>query len=296
MLEDTFADIIGKARYGKGLSLPELSQRTDLAISRIEALEEGSAPDESEVRLLAPALGLDPGKLGAIARSEWLPAPIETNWPELIVRTIDGRIGTYPVNGYLLVDPVRKEAALFDTGYSPNRVIRLVQEEGIRLVALCITHAHPDHIGGADRIQTATGAPIYLHPNELPGGKKTPTEIVLLKEGMTIPVGRFQIRPLNTPGHTVGGTTFLIDPAPHAPYPLAFVGDTLFAGSTGRAHTPATYPVLLDSVQTRILSLSQETLLFPGHGPATRVIEEQNHNPFFSSPGRFDATGTIGAS
>ena len=285
MLEDTFADIIGKARYGKGLSVSDLAQRTGLPEPRIEALEGGGAPAEPEIGLLAPALALHPGKLGMIARSEWLPAPVETNWPGLIVRIIDGRIGTYPVNGYLLIDPLRKEAALFDTGYSPNRIIRLVQEEGIRLAAICITHAHPDHIGGADRIQSATGAPIYLHPNELPGGKKTPTEIVLIKEGMTIPVGRFQIRPLNTPGHTVGGTTFLVDPAPHVPHPLAFVGDTLFAGSAGRAHTPATYPILLASVQTRILSLPDETVLFPGHGPATRVGEEQNHNPFFSYGG-----------
>lgn len=283
MLEDTFADIIGKARYGKELLLSELAQQTGLTESRIEALEAGDAPDESEIAPLASALALDPRKLRAIARSEWLPAPIETIWPGLAVRRIDGRIGTYPVNGYLLIDPIRKEAALFDTGCSPNRVIRLVQEEGIRLVALCITHSHPDHIGGADRIQSATGAPIYLHPNELPGGKKTPTEIILLKEGEVIPVGRFEIHPLNTPGHTVGGTTFLIDPAPHGPYPLAFVGDTLFAGSTGRARTPSTYSILLESVRSRILSLSGETLLFPGHGPATRVSEERNHNPFFSN-------------
>src|SRR5581483_11354348 len=204
MLEDTVADIIGKARYGMGLSVSDLAQRTGLSAPRIEALEAGTPPADSEIGLLAPALALHPEKLGTIARSEWLPAPVETDWPGLIVRTIDGRIGTYPVNGYLLIDPLRKEAALFDTGYSPNRIIRLVQEEGIRLVALCITHSHPDHIGGADRIQSATGAPIYLHPNELPGGKKTPTEIVLIKEGMTVQIGRFQIHPVNTPGHTVG--------------------------------------------------------------------------------------------
>ncbi len=284
MLEDTFADIIGKARYGKGLALPALAQRAELSISRVEALEAGAMPDGPEIGPLASALNLDPKKLAAIARSEWAPDPVEARWPALEVRTIDGRIGTYPVNGYVLIDPARKEAALFDTGYSPNRVIRLLQEERIRLVALCITHSHPDHIGGADRIQSATGAPIYLHPNELPGGEKTPREVILLKEGTVITVGRFQIHPLNTPGHTAGGTTFFVDPAPHAPAPLAFVGDTLFAGSMGRAHAPATYPALLDSVQVRILSLPAETLLFPGHGPATRVREEQNHNPFFSPP------------
>lgn len=280
-LEDNFSDIIGKARYGRALPLPALAEQTGLSIERLEALEGGATVTEPEIGLLATALALDPQKLGAIARFEWRPGPIEPVWPDLVVRTIDGRIGDYPVNGYLLIDPVRKEAALFDTGYSPNRVIRLVEEEGVRLVGLYITHSHPDHIGGAERIQSATGAPIYLHPNELAGGKKTPKEIVLLKEGLALFTGRFQIRPLNTPGHTLGGTTYLIDPAPYAPDPVAFVGDTLFAGSLGRAHAPSTYPVLLDSVQNRILSLPANTLLFPGHGPATRVIEEQNHNPFF---------------
>ena len=286
MLEDTFADIIGKARYGKALSVPDLGQQTALSAARIEALEAGSLPSNPEIDLLAAALSLDPEKLAAIARSEWLPDATQARWPDLTVRKVDGHIGTYPVNGYLLIDPIRKEAALFDTGYSPIRVTRLLEEEGVRLVALCITHSHPDHIGGADRIQSATGAPIYLHPNELPGGKKTPKEIIFLKEGVPIPVGRFQIQPLNTPGHTAGGTTFFVDPSPYAPDPIAFVGDALFAGSLGRASSPSTYSILLRSVQTRILSLPPKTLLFPGHGPATRVLEEKNHNPFFTDARR----------
>jgi glyoxylase-like metal-dependent hydrolase (beta-lactamase superfamily II) len=281
MLEDTFADIIGKARYGKALSLPDLAERSTLTIARIEALEEGGMPSEPESRLLASALALDPKKLTAIARSEWVPDRMPENGPDLVIRKIESRIGTCP-NAYLLIDPLRKEAALFDTGYSPTRVTRLLEEKGVRLIAICITHSHSDHIGGADRIQSSTGAPIYLHPNELPGGKKTPKEIIFLKEGVPIPVGRFQVQPLDTPGHTAGGTTFFVDPSPYAPEPMAFVGDALFAGSLGRASSPSTYPILIHSVQTRILSLPLKTLLFPGHGPVTRVVEEQNHNPFFT--------------
>ncbi len=282
MLEDTFADIIGKARYGNGFSPEALARLTGVDVPRIEALEAGAMPGEEEIARLSSALHLDPRKLAVSAKTGWLPPEIQMEWPALAVRKIDGRIGDYPVNGYLLIDPIRKEAALFDTGCSPTRVTRLVEQEGVRLVALCITHSHPDHIGGADRIQAATDAPIYLHPNELAGGAKTPKKIILLREGMVLSVGRFQVHLLSTPGHTVGGTTFFVDPTPHAPAPIAFVGDTLFAGSIGRAHAPATYSVLLDSVRSRILALPDQTVLFPGHGPVTRVVEERAHNPFFS--------------
>lgn len=280
MLEDNFSDIIGKARYGKGWSLPDLARRAGLSAPRIEALEEGSAPSGAEIALLASALELHPQKLTTIAEGKWEPVCAPMEWPGLVVRRIDGRIGSYPVNGYLAIDPARKEAALFDTGYSPDRVTRLLAQEELRLVALCITHAHPDHIGGAERIRSATGAPIYLHPNELPGEKKT-LEVVPTKEGGVISVGGFEIHPLFTPGHTPGGTSFLIDRSPDVPSPIVFVGDALFAGSLGRARSSSTYPVLLHSVQTVLLSLPEETRLFPGHGPATTVGEERMRNPFF---------------
>lgn len=275
MLEDTFGDIIGKARFGKGWSLSELARRSHCAHARLEALEEDGAPTEEEIKQVALPLDLDPNKLISIARSAWAPRPLENGWAENI-RRIDGRIGDYPVNGYLLIDPIAKVGALFDTGYSPKKALQMIREEGVRLVALCVTHAHPDHIGGAEQIAAGADAPIYLHPNEL-SGKSRSKGIIFLKDGIDIFVGRFKVRPLSTPGHTPGGTTYLIEGDP----PAAAVGDALFAGSLGRAQSAATYPLLLRSVRSEILSLPNETLLLPGHGPMTTVLEEKGHNPFF---------------
>jgi len=71
---------------------------------------------------------------------------------------IDGKIGTYPVNGYLFIAREWREAPLFDTGYCPERVIRFLRERGFQLMAICMTHAHADHIGGVEFIQKPSGA------------------------------------------------------------------------------------------------------------------------------------------
>lgn len=278
MLEDDFADIIGKARFGKGVSLAEVAREGGLSERRLNALEGGASPTDEEIGRLAAALSLDPRKLADVARASWEPKQRE---PIPMVRLIDGRIGNYPVNGYLFVDAERREAALFDTGYSPDQVLALLEREGARLVALCVTHTHPDHIGGGDSIHHATGAPIYVHPDEFGSGKRRPKGVVPLEERGEIPVGRFQIGYRSSPGHTPGGTTFLIEKGEGLPTPIAFVGDALFAGSLGRAESAASYSTLLQSVEKAILSLPKETRLFPGHGPATTVDEERRHNPFF---------------
>lgn len=274
MLEDTFGDIIGKARFGLDLSLAELARRSGISETRIVALEGGTASNDNDVEKLSAPLGLDPGKLCMISRSTWAPkaAPPECAG---MIRRIEGRIGKYPVNGYLLVDPAAREGALFDTGYLPEKALRAIKEAGVRLVALFITHAHPDHIGGAERIASESGAPIYLHPDEAP---KPPPGVSFISDGQRFPVGKFNVRPLRTPGHTSGGTTYFVEGGP----PVAAVGDALFAGSLGRAQSPSAYPQLLRSVRSEILSLPKETLLLTGHGPVTTVEEERGHNPFFS--------------
>lgn len=284
MLEDTFSDIVGKARYGKGWSLSDLAQRSALSESRIEALEGGAAPTSSEIDLLSESLALEAKKLAVIARSEWEPRAMESDWCRRHLRKIDGHIGNYGVNGYLFFDPEQREGVLFDTGYSPPLVIQAIKEEGIRLAAICITHTHVDHIGGAESVQSATGAPIYVHRDEFYGENRIPKGVTLIEATVPVRAGRFSIQPLRTPGHTPGGTSFLIAAGDRSDQAVAFVGDALFAGSLGRAHAPATYALLIRSVRSALLSLPKQTLLMPGHGPATTVEEEQNHNPFFTGP------------
>src|SRR4029077_21072976 len=94
-----------------------------------------------------------------------------------------------------------------------------------------------------------------------------------IEEGNEIRLGRWNIRALETPGHTPGGVTYLVDG-------MAFVGDALFAGSTGRSMSASGYRMLISSLREKVLSLGPDTVLFPGHGPAQTVGEEREHNPF----------------
>jgi len=284
MLEDGFADIIGKARYGKGWSLSELERRSKVAETRIAELEGEAAPEQDEITSLGSSLDLDIKKLEEIAGAALglLPTPEVANKTISydMVHVIDGKIGSYPVNGYLFTDWKRQECVLFDTGYSPSKVLAFLEQKAVRLVAICLTHAHPDHIGGIQEVKSRIVAPVYLHPNELPGKIRLKRRI-RVEEKMTIEVGRFKITARFTPGHTDGGTTYFIDSSPVIPTTIAFVGDALFAGSIGRAKSSGTYPTLLDSVKKVILSFPSATLLFPGHGPVSTVEEENAHNPFF---------------
>lgn len=287
MLEDGFADIIGKARYGKGWSLSKLARRSEIAATRIVALEKEAAPEQGEIESLGSSLALDIKKLHEIADVSWEPnvrppylVDTDKTTSNDMIHIIDGKIGSYPVNGYLFTDWKRQECVLFDTGYSPRKVIAFLEQKAVRLVAICLTHAHPDHIGGIQEVQSHIDTPVYLHSNEAPGKIKLKRRIYV-EEKMTIEVGRFKITARCTPGHTDGGTTYFIDLSPVMPTAVAFVGDALFAGSIGRAKSSETYPTLLDSVKNVILSFPSATLLFPGHGPVSTVEEENAHNPFF---------------
>ena len=97
------------------------------------------------------------------------------------------------------------------------------------------------------------------------------------KEDGTLQVGGLCLRFMPTPGHTPGGVCYRLEEAGE---PMCFVGDTLFAGSIGRSNPAGLYQAHLDSVRYRVLALSSNTRLFPGHGPATTVHEERLHNPF----------------
>jgi len=273
-LEDAFSDIIGKARFGIGMTRSDVAASAGLSADRVAALEGGQKPTSEEILALAVPLGLDGGKLADIVMRRWTPDAVCDEAVCQAVRRIDGRIGDYPVNGYLFIDSTTHLAALFDTATRPDLVLAALKKAEATLAAICITHAHADHIGGVETIHAATGAPIYIHPREqedLPGR-------VPIAMGRNLSIGRFLIRPLMTPGHTPGGVSFFVDLGNQA---IAFVGDALFAGSLGRAASAASYETLRTSVRRELLGLAGETILFPGHGPATTVDQERRHNPFF---------------
>lgn len=275
MLEDDFCDIIKKARTGHGLSLDRVSAASGIETAGLQELEGGRrAPVREEVLALAAALTLDGPKLAAIACDHWEPAhPAHQTAHDMIL--IRGDIGGYEVKGYLFYDPATRNAVMIDTGYNPEAMLRAIEKEHLTLTAVCLTHGHADHAGGLDAILARHPVPVYIGEGDwtLLGWQPSTSLRKFVTDGETIRVGGQEITCVTTPGHTPGGVCYKTGAS-------CFVGDTLFAGSIGRANPPTLYPTHLESVRTRLLTLPETFILFPGHGPSTTVREEKDHNPF----------------
>ena len=274
-LEDEFSDIIKKARMGQGLSVAEVSRTTGLPGGDITAMERGDPPrDRAEVRALAKALGLRPGPLEQIAIDQWEPSVAS---PISWVETVRGSINGYGVQGYVVYDG--GEALLIDTAYNASAMIDVLTQHHLRLVGICLTHGHADHADGIDQILKYREAPVYLGLDDvdLLSWQPPADQLKAPEDGQTIAVGRLRVQCLATPGHTPGGICYRVDAESQR---MCFVGDTLFAGSIGRSNPSTLYQTHLGSVRTQVLGLPPEYRLLPGHGPATTVREELDHNPF----------------
>jgi hydroxyacylglutathione hydrolase len=274
-LEDDFCDIIKKARIGQGLSVGDVARMAGLPGGDITALERGTRPpDRPEVQALAKTLGLRPDPLEQIAIEKWEPvAQLPTAW----VERIQGSINGYGVQGYVVYDG--GEALLIDTAYNAPAMIEFLSEHQLRLMGICLTHGHADHADGIDQILNCCQAPVYLGTEDvgLLSWRPPAAQMNAPEQGQTIAVGSLCVQCLTTPGHTPGGICYRMDVGSER---FCFVGDTLFAGSIGRSNPSTLYQTHLRSVLTHVLGLPPEYRLLPGHGPATTVREELDHNPF----------------
>ena len=274
-LEDDFCDILKKARTGQGLSVGDVARMTGLPGGDITALERGDQPrDRAEVRALAKALDLRAKPLEQIAIDKWEPVAQRTPpWVEMVQGSISG----YGVQGYIVHD--EGEALLVDTAYNAPAMLDVLRRLGLRLVGICLTHGHADHADGIQQILGHREVPVYLGPEDQDLLSWRPRADVLVApiDGLSISVGRRRVYCVTTPGHTAGGICYRLD---DAQLPVCFVGDTLFAGSIGRSNPKELYSAHLNSVRDRLLTLSPDYRLLPGHGPATTIEEELDHNPF----------------
>lgn len=274
-LEDDFCDILKKARTGQGLSVGDVARMTGLPGGDITALERGDQPrDRTEVRALGKALGLRAGPLEQIAIDKW--EPVVQRMPPW-VDMVHGSINGYGVQGYIVHD--EGEALLVDTAYNAPAMIDLLRRRGLRLIGICLTHGHADHADGIDQLLSHREVPVYLGSEDVSLLSWRPRAELLIApiDGSTINVGHRTVHCVTTPGHTPGGICYRLD---DAQLPVCFVGDTLFAGSIGRSNPKELYSTHLNSVRSRVLTLSPDYRLLPGHGPATTVEEELDHNPF----------------
>ena len=277
-LEDDLCDIIKKARTGLKLSVGDVARLTGLPGADITALERGDQlRDRAELRAVANALGLRLTALEDIVVEKWLPQPLPM-MPG--IETVQGEISGYAVKGYIVHDG--GEAVLIDTAYNAEMMIEILEARRLRLVGICLTHGHADHAEGIQKLVTRWPVPVYLGADDLTllHWKPSEKQLAAPEHGRTISVGRLTIRCLATPGHTPGGICYRIE----MPWgPVAFVGDTLFAGSIGRSNPAQLYHTHLESVRRHVLTLPEDCLLLPGHGPGTTVREEFDHNPFYAT-------------
>ncbi|MGD0730553.1 MAG: MBL fold metallo-hydrolase [Terracidiphilus sp.] len=199
-------------------------------------------------------------------------------------------VGPLQCNCTILGDEDAGEAIVIDPGDEVSRIHRRLTELGLKLKQILITHAHIDHVGGALKLKRLTGAPIFLNENDLPLlkmmdeqadwlGVATPETAQpdsSLADGMSVGLERYPAQVLHTPGHTQGSVCLHF-----APLKMVIAGDTLFAGSIGRTDLPGgNSRQIIDSIETRLLALPDETKVFPGHGPATTIGAERKSNPF----------------
>ncbi|MEW6777187.1 MAG: MBL fold metallo-hydrolase [Bdellovibrionota bacterium] len=204
--------------------------------------------------------------------------------------------GPFQENTYLVADGATRKAILVDPGYNWDELIDYVKQSGFTVDKIVNTHAHLDHAGAVAPICRAFGCPFYLHEGEMGNllnmpragmmfgmpGLEVPEVHHKLHDGMEIPIGELTLKVLETPGHTAGGCSLLVEER------HLFVGDTVFRGSVGRTDLPGgNYDTLVRSIQTKILPLSDDTILYPGHGPHTPLGYERKHNPFLVNPDMF---------
>ena len=198
-------------------------------------------------------------------------------------------VGPLASNCYVIWDADTKHGAIIDPGGDKDRITDAIKSLGIDVKYVLLTHGHPDHAFHAGELAHEFGAEIAMHESDIPMladglgivemfyDTATYVDFVpsrTLCDGDTIPLGDSRIKAVHTPGHSQGGLCFVTDAG-------AFCGDTIFAGSVGRTDFPGgSMEEMLHSIRTQILTLRDDTALYPGHGPATTVAAERNSNPY----------------
>ena len=200
-------------------------------------------------------------------------------------------LGFTETNCYLVSDEATQAAVVIDPGDEAGRVLDTIQQHALAVKAVLLTHAHFDHIGAVGEVVQKTGAPLFIHPLELPlyragGGaalfglppRHYPEPDGLIEPGKTLTFGPLSFEVLFVPGHTVGHVAFY-----NAEAKAVFSGDVLFHDGIGRTDLPGgNYATLMRSITEVLFALRDDTTVYSGHGPATTLARERVHNPFLA--------------
>ena len=206
----------------------------------------------------------------------------------IIVKTLT--VGAFAANSYIVGSTSTKQGMIIDPGADADVIMRTVQETGLSISVIAITHAHMDHVGALRQVRQKTHAQFAIHEAEkgfvfstpmrmltsigVSPVKSPPKPDTLLKDGDMIDLGDLHFRVLYTPGHSSGGICL-------SGHGIVFSGDTLFKFGIGRTDFPGmSHERLMNSIRTKLMALPDETVVYPGHGPPTTIGDERRGNPF----------------
>ena len=199
-------------------------------------------------------------------------------------------VGLLQCNCSIFGDEPSRQAIVIDPGDEIQNILALLEKHSLQVQAIVITHAHIDHIGGAAKLKNATGAPVFMNPNDLALydhldmqaswlGMETPERTAIdteLRAGDSLALGDADFHVLHTPGHTQGSVSLWI-PSENK----LIAGDTLFRDSIGRTDLPGgDAAALIASIKTKLLPLGDDVNFICGHGPTSTIGAERASNPY----------------
>lgn len=257
ILEDTYGDVVKKAREGLGLSHRTFADRALISVDDIVAAEKGvkKLPQSAVLKL-----GLNPQKLKDIFENKYSPKAASEkigDWMRLKQFQVD--VSGWKSNAYAFFQG--HYVLLIDAIGGSTEAISYIEEIGAEPLALLITHGHFDHIAGVEEMRNK-----FPEMQIIAAGKD-------IEDDLMLEVRQFKIQAVKTPGHSADSVCYIVNNR------IAFVGDTIFAGSIGKANYD--YKALLDGIRQKIFTLPDDMILAAGHGPLTTVGQEKKHNPFF---------------
>jgi hydroxyacylglutathione hydrolase len=199
-------------------------------------------------------------------------------------------VGPFQENCYIIGDEDSGAGAVVDPGDEAARIALAVEQTDLEVGSIIVTHAHIDHVGAVAALADEYACPVLMHAESEPMLKQLPTQAMMMglkfgkvpavdrhiSDGEVLGVGKLRLRSLYTPGHAPGHLAFYVEDEG-----VVLSGDALFAGSVGRVDLPGgSMEVLMRSIEERLLTLPDETKVFPGHGPQTEIGSERTTNPF----------------